>query len=78
MSSKHVKKIEYTLCHGRLTENRVLLFDDRDYTEEQLKTILHEGMVYEERVTNKKLIDVNLQTYNNVFRSLLNGGKDDE
>lgn len=76
MSSKHVMKMEYTLCNGLIEEERVLLFDDRDYTEEQLQTILHEGMVYEERVTNKKLIDVNLQTYNNVFRSLLNGGKD--
>ena len=76
MSSKHVMRMEYTLYNGFIKEERVLLFDDRDYTEEQLKTILHEGMVYEERVTNKKLIDVNLQTYNNVFRSLLNGGKD--
>jgi len=75
-NSKHLMRKEYTMDYGCYSEDRVMLFDDRDYTDEQLNEILHEGKMYEEKVINKKLIDVNLQTYNTVFRSLLTGGED--
>ena len=76
MSSKHVMKMEYTRDYGAYEEERVILFDSRDYTEEQIADFLHHDYIREESIVNKKLVDIPLQNYNNVFRSLIEGGND--
>ena len=75
-NSKHLMRQEYTKDYGGYSEDRVILFDERDYTEKELNKLLKDDYVREEGIVNKKLIDIPLANFKNVFRSLLNGGED--
>lgn len=60
-----VKMIEYRRELGLLHEDMVALFDERDFTEEQVSKIIRLYDVY------RGVIMIDKQTYEMVFRSLI-------
>jgi hypothetical protein len=60
-----VKMIEYRRELGLLHEDMVALFDERDFTEEQVNKIIRLYDVY------RGVIMIDKQTYEMVFRSLI-------
>ena len=63
---KHkVKMIEYRREFGLLHEDMVALFDERDFTEEQVNKIIRLYDVY------RGVIMIDKETYEMVFRSLI-------
>jgi hypothetical protein len=62
----HVKLIEFYEMHGPIKVDKVALFDDRDFTEEEVVKIIKDD-VYE---WYSKLIVTDKRNYDTVFRSL--------
>ena len=62
----HVKMIEFYEMHGSIKVDKIVLFDDRDFTEEEVVKIIKDD-VYE---WYSKLIVTDKRNYNTVFRSL--------
>lgn len=62
----HVKLIEFYEMHGPIKVDKVALFDDRDFTEEEVVKIINDD-VYE---WYSKLIVTDKRNYDTVFRSL--------
>ena len=60
-----VKMIEYRRKFGLLHEDMVALFDERDFTEEQVNKIIRLYDVY------RGVIMIDKVTYEKVFRSLI-------
>nr|DAF80926.1 MAG TPA: hypothetical protein [Bacteriophage sp.] len=62
----HVKLIEFYEMHGPIKVDKIVLFDDRDFTEEEVVKIIKDD-VYE---WYSKLIVTDKRNYDTVFRSL--------
>ncbi len=62
----HIKLIEFYEMHGPIKVDKIALFDDRDFTEEEVLDIVKND-IYE---WYSKLIVINKRNYDIVLRSL--------
>ena len=63
----HVKRIDYTVEVHDSTYSKTVLFDDRDFTEEEIGNMLRRNL------THSNIIICDTETYETVFRSVLEG-----